>query len=146
MLRKGEVAPDFPIGDSSLYRMLEQRAVAVFFFPKAFTPGCTREAQAFREECSRLRDAACDVIGVSRDSQETSDRFREALGLPFPLVGDPGGEVLRAYKVNWPVLGLARRVTYLVGKTRKVRLAFHSEFSPDAHVKQTCAALTQPET
>jgi peroxiredoxin len=46
-----------------------------------------------------------------------------------------------AYKVGWPVIGLARRVTYVVGKDRKVRLAFHSEFDIPAHVDEACAAL-----
>jgi peroxiredoxin len=85
------------------------------------------------------------VVGVSRDPQETSDRFRESLGLPFPLVGDPDEKILRAYKVRWPILGLARRVTYLVAKNRKVRLAFHSELNIDAHVSKTCEALARPE-
>jgi thioredoxin-dependent peroxiredoxin len=85
------------------------------------------------------------VVGVSRDPQETSDRFRESLSLPFPLVGDPDETILRAYKVRWPILGLARRVTYLVAKNRAVRLAFHSEFNIDAHVSKTCEALSRPE-
>jgi peroxiredoxin Q/BCP len=83
-------------------------------------------------------------VGVSRDVQETSDRFRESLDLPFPLVGDPEGAILRAYKVRWPILGLARRVTYLVGRDLRVRLAFHSELDIGAHVSRTCAALARP--
>lgn len=86
------------------------------------------------------------MVGVSGDTQETSDRFRESLGLPYPLVGDVEGAVLRAYKVRWPVLGFAQRVTYLVGKNRSVRLAFHSEFSIEAHVNKTCAALARSES
>ena len=85
------------------------------------------------------------MVGVSRDTQETSDRFRESLGLPYPLVGDAEGAILRAYKVRWPVLGWAQRVTYLVARNRSVRLAFHSEFSIEEHVNETCAALTRPE-
>jgi peroxiredoxin len=145
MLKIGEVAPDFPVGGTSLYRMLEDRAAAVFFFPKAFTPGCTREASAFRGEFENLRRSGCDVVGVSRDPQETSERFRQSLELPFPLVGDTEGEILRAYKVRWPVIGLARRVTYLVEKSHKVKLALHSEFDVGAHVSATCAALARPE-
>jgi peroxiredoxin Q/BCP len=85
------------------------------------------------------------VVGVSRDPQETSDRFRESLSLPYPLVGDPEETILRAYKVRWPILGLARRVTYLIAKSRQVRLAFHSEFDIGAHVNKTCQALARPE-
>jgi peroxiredoxin len=85
------------------------------------------------------------VVGVSRDPQETSERFRQSLGLPYPLVGDPDGVVLNAYKVRWPVIGLARRVTYLVGRNQRIRLAFHAEFDIGAHVSETCAALARPE-
>lgn len=145
MLKVGELAPDFPVGETSLYKMLEQGSAAVFFFPKAFTPGCTKEAKAFREEFDNLRRSGCDVVGVSRDAPETSERFRQTLALPFPLVGDTEGAILRAYKVRWPVLGLARRVTYVVDRNRKVKLALHSEFDIGAHVTEACAALARPE-
>jgi peroxiredoxin Q/BCP len=145
MLKVGDGAPDFPIGDTSLYRLLEERAVAVFFFPRAFTPGCTKEASAFRSEFKNLRLSGCDVVGVSRDPQATSDRFRQTLELPFPLVGDTEGRILGAYKVRWPVVGLARRVTYLVDKSHKIKLALHSEFDIGAHVSETCSALARPQ-
>jgi len=145
MLKVGDPAPDFPIGDTTLHRLLAERAVAVFFFPKAFTPGCTREASAFRSEFKNLRLAGCDVVGVSRDPQETSDRFKQTLELPFPLVGDTEGRILCAYKVRWPVVGLARRVTYLVNQHRRIQLALHSEFDIGSHVNATCSALARPE-
>jgi thioredoxin-dependent peroxiredoxin len=85
------------------------------------------------------------VVGVSRDAQETNERFRESLGLPYPLVGDVRGEILAAYKVGWPVLGLARRVTYLISKNRHINLAFHSEFNIDQHVVEVCATLARPD-
>ena len=74
-----------------------------------------------------------------------SDRFRESLGLPYPLVGDPEGTILGAYKVKWPFIGLAQRVTYVVARNRKVRLAFHSELDIEAHMTQACSALAAPE-
>jgi peroxiredoxin Q/BCP len=80
------------------------------------------------------------VVGVSRDSQETNDRFRQSLDLPYPLVGDPEGAVCKAYGVKWPVIGLARRVTYLVGRDRRVRMAFHDELRADAHAHEACGA------
>ena len=85
------------------------------------------------------------MVGVSKDRQEVSDRFRESLGLPYPLVGDPKGVLLRAYKVRWPLIGLARRVTYVVGRNRRVRLAFHSELNIEAHLAEAAAALAVPE-
>jgi thioredoxin-dependent peroxiredoxin len=80
------------------------------------------------------------VVGVSADRAETAERFRASLELPYPMVGDPEGRILRAYQVRWPLLGLARRVTYVVGRDRKVRFAFRSERNVDGHVAQAVAA------
>ena len=74
-----------------------------------------------------------DVVGVSTDSAETLARFRAEHDLPFPLVSDRGSKIARAYRASWPLIGLARRVTYLVGRDRRVRLAFRSERDPRAH-------------
>ena len=80
---------------------------------------------------------------MSRDSQETNDRFRESLRLPYSLVGDPEQRIVRAYDVRWPILGMVQRVTYVVGRNRKVRLAFHSELDMDAHSARACRALAE---
>jgi peroxiredoxin Q/BCP len=53
-------------------------------------------------------------------------------------VGDPEGKILKAYKVRWPLLGLARRVTYVVGRNRRVLSVYHSERHPTAHVARAC--------
>lgn len=81
------------------------------------------------------------MVGVSSDAQATSDDFCRQLELPFPLVGDPHGKILRAYGVRLPVLGLARRVTYLVGRDARVRLAFESQFNVSAHLARVREAL-----
>lgn len=78
------------------------------------------------------------MVGVSGDSREKNDRFQESLGLPFVLVGDPEGKILRAYKVRWPLIGLAQRVTYVIGSDKKVEMAFRSETDMTAHAAQAC--------
>ena len=78
------------------------------------------------------------VVGVSGDSQEKNDRFHESLDLPFPLAGDPDGTILRAYEVRWPLIGLAKRATYVVGQDRRILRAFHSEKSMTAHAALAC--------
>ncbi len=81
------------------------------------------------------------MVGVSSDVQSVSDDFCRQLELPFPLVGDPQGDILRAYGVRIPVLGLARRVTYLVGRDARIRLAFESQFNVGAHLAKVREAL-----
>jgi peroxiredoxin Q/BCP len=80
------------------------------------------------------------VVGVSADSQQTNDRFRASLGLTYPLVGDPGGRIAAAYGVRWPLIGLARRASFLVGRDGKVRAAFRSELDAEAHVAKALEA------
>ena len=80
---------------------------------------------------------------MSRDPQEISDRFKASLGLPFSLVGDPEERIIRAYRVRWPVVGLTQRVTYVIGRNRKIRFAFHSELDMDAHSARACRALAE---
>ena len=139
MLNRKDVAPDFKVGAGSLYETLGGSAAVVFFYPKAFTRGCTKEAKRFRLDYEKLKESGCEVIGVSRDDEETSARFRKALDLPYALVSDPDGAICRDYKVSWPLIGRSKRVTYLIGKDRLVRLAFHDELNMDAHVEKACA-------
>ena len=77
-------------------------------------------------------------MGVTGGPQEKADRFRQSLNLPFPLVGDPYGTVLKAYKVRWPIVGIAKRVTYVIGRDRKILKAFRSETDMTAHAAQAC--------
>jgi peroxiredoxin len=81
------------------------------------------------------------VVGVSSDTAEKSDRFRRELDLPFPLVADPQGAILRAYAVRWPVIGWARRVSYVVGRDGLVEDAYHDERHATAHVERACSRL-----
>jgi peroxiredoxin len=81
------------------------------------------------------------VVGVSVDPEETLARFRRELDLPFPLVSDAAGAIARAYGVRWPLVGLARRVTYLVGRDGRVRMAFRSERHPREHPERVLQAV-----
>ena len=76
---------------------------------------------------------------MSGDPQETADRFRASLELPYPVVGDPHATLGRVYRVTWPIFGRMQRVTYLIAKNHQVRLAFHDELRFLAHAEQACA-------
>lgn len=81
------------------------------------------------------------MIGVSADSQETQDKFAKSLELPFALVGDADGKIRSGYGVKWPLFGLARRVTFVIGKDRKIRLVHRAERDVESHVTETCSLL-----
>jgi thioredoxin-dependent peroxiredoxin len=80
-------------------------------------------------------------VGVSRDSQEKNERFRRSLSLPFPVVSDEDGTIIRAYKVRWPFFGFTKRVTYVIGRDRKIRLVFHNELDFDGHAGEALRSL-----
>jgi thioredoxin-dependent peroxiredoxin len=141
MLKPGDPAPDFAVGGTTLHSLLARGPAVVFFYPKAFTPTCTVEAAEFRDRHAELARSGASVVGVSSDSQEKAEAFRASLDLPFPLVGDPGGAILRAYGVRWPLVGWARRVTYVIGRDGKVRDAHHSERAGRQHVTQACSQV-----
>ena len=84
------------------------------------------------------------MVGVSGSTPETNERFRKSLDLPFPLVGDPEGTVLRAYRVRWPIIGLAKRVTYVIGRDRKILRAYRNERSMTAHAAEACQIVSNP--
>lgn len=123
LLPEGSSAPDLlgETADGEPIRLSDFRGkiVAVYFYPKDDTPGCTKQACAFRDAYDRLAAADVVVFGVSRDSAESHRRFREKHDLPFPLVADESGEALRAYGVP-KRFGMAARVTFLVDRDGRV--------------------------
>ncbi|KID28144.1 thioredoxin-dependent thiol peroxidase [Prauserella rugosa] len=100
-LEPGDKAPDFTLPDSegrevslSDYR---GRPVVVYFYPRASTPGCTKQACDFRDNLALLGDSGYQVLGVSPDKQDKLATFAENEGLTFPLLSDPDKQVLSAY-------------------------------------------------
>jgi thioredoxin-dependent peroxiredoxin len=103
VLREGDPAPDFTLesdsGDGVTLSDLRGRPVVVYFYPKDDTPGCTKQACAFRDAYSEFQERGAVVLGVSRDSVERHRKFKEKYGLQFPLLSDPDHLVAEAYGV-----------------------------------------------
>ena len=103
MLEAGNKAPDFTLLDKdgkkvSLDEFLGKKVV-LYFYPKDSTPGCTREACAFRNNYSEYKNLGIEVIGISKDSIKSHANFAEKQNLPFILLSDPDKEVIQAYGV-----------------------------------------------
>ncbi len=111
----------------------------VYFYPKDDTPGCTKEACAFRDAYQKLDTAGVVVFGVSKDSQESHDAFAKKHSLPFYLSADESGSVVKAYGVG-STLGMASRVTFVVGKDNKIVKVF-PDVDPAVHVDEVIAAI-----
>ena len=121
----GDVVPDFTCTDTeggthTLSAMLQRGPVVVAFFPKAFTPTCTRELQGYRDRHEELTQASGQVLAVSMDDAETMRRFKQTLGAPFTFVPDPDGALVRLFDVKMPLISLPRRFTFVIGEGRRI--------------------------
>ncbi|MGD1992417.1 MAG: thioredoxin-dependent thiol peroxidase [Anaerolineae bacterium] len=101
MLETGAVAPDFTLtaddGRSVSLSDFRGQKVVVYFYPKADTPGCTKQACAIRDAYPQIEASDAVVIGISPDSPDKLVKFREKYDLPFILLSDPDNEVAKAY-------------------------------------------------
>jgi peroxiredoxin Q/BCP len=138
------VAPDFSAPDEAgKVRSLSEfrgRPLVLYFYPKDGTPGCTREACAFRDEWQRLQATGAHVVGVSLDSVESHAEFKRQHALPFPLLSDTDGSVLEAYGVTRNAKGYAARTTFIIDAEGIIRRIF-PEVDPAVHVKDVLAVL-----
>ncbi|MGW6204802.1 thioredoxin-dependent thiol peroxidase [Streptomyces sp. NBC_00236] len=135
-LKPGDTAPAFtlPDADGNDVSLADHkgRKVIVYFYPRALTPGCTKQACDFTDNLDLLATAGYDVIGVSPDKPEKLAKFRDEENLKVTLVGDPAKETLEAYgafgeKQNYgkTVMGVIRS-TIVVDENGKVEHAFYN--------------------
>ena len=125
MLNVGDEAPDFSTqavaGDQLIpVRLLDYRGrlVVLYFYPKDNTPGCTREACAFRDGYAKLQNSGVTVFGCSVDRADTHRAFAKKYRLPFPLLLDADRKIAKAYGAEngIPILGLDKRITYVIAE------------------------------
>lgn len=140
----GDKAPDFTLpadgGGKVALKALRGKTVVLYFYPKDDTSGCTAEACAFRDTLPDFSKVKAQVIGISRDSVASHDKFKQKYKLPFPLASDADGKVCEAYGV-WveksmygrKYMGI-ERATFLIdakgvvrGVWRKVKVPGHAE-------------------
>ena len=151
-LRLGDPAPDFTLRDQfgqdvtlSSYR--GTKAVAILFYPYAFSGVCTGEMAGVRDRLAEFMTFDTDVLAISCDPMFALRAFADADGLNFPLLSDfwPHGEVARAYDVFDEQTGAARRSSYVVDREGRIAWAVHNAMPQgrdlDEHLRQLAAAL-----
>jgi peroxiredoxin Q/BCP len=139
MLSVGSFAPDFSGVDqhgarTSLRTLLERGKLVLFFYPADFTNVCTAEACSFRDARSELAARGVNVAGVSPDSVESHQRFAAEHGLGYTLLADPERGIFRAYGALRRVIGLPKRITYVIAPDRRILGAFHHDLSAQRHL------------
>ena len=142
----GSKAPDFTLPSQSgemvsLKEFLGEKVVILYFYPKDDTPGCTKEACAFRDEHEEFGKLDAEVIGVSSDSVESHRRFAEKHDLSFTLLSDEGGKVRKLYGVSNTFGIFPGRVTYVIDEAGVVRYVFSSQIGAVRHVEGALKSL-----
>lgn len=140
MLKAGSLAPDFDAETTAggQFHLAAERGhiVVIYFFPRAFTPACTVETQGFRDNYADLKSVGAEVVGISTDQLARQCRFAEKHQVRFPMIGDPDKDIARAYGVLWPLLPMAKRVTFVVDPFGIIRGVFHHEFQVSKHLDE----------
>ncbi len=148
-MQPGEIAPAFDLPASSGRRVssaqLTGKPYVLYFYPKADTSGCTKEACAFQEALVQFEDAGVAVIGISRDPIAALDTFAAKYRLTFPLAADVAGEVTQAYGV-WVEKSMygrtymgVERSTYLIGADGRIERVWPKVKVP-GHADEVIAA------
>lgn len=150
MINEGEKAPDFEMQDSTGKKIrlkdFAGKTVALYFYPKDFTSGCTTEACNLRDNFSELKKKGIVVLGVSADNAESHARFRKTHELPFELLADENNVVSKKYGVYgekniFGKIGFGiKRTTFLIGPNGVVKKVF-TKVDTANHSKQIMTAL-----
>ena len=146
MLKIGDKAPEFslPAAGGNVVRLSDyvgKQPVVVYFYPKDNTPGCTKEACAFRDAYEDFRAAGAEVIGISSDTGDSHQDFADKYRLPFILLSDLDGAVRSQYKVPKTLGLLPGRVTFVIDKDGRICHQFNSQLNASKHVREALQAL-----
>ena len=142
----GDIAPDFELIDQNgqIHSIEDYRGkwVALYFYPKDDTPGCTTEACEFRDNIFAFKKLDCQILGVSLDDAESHKDFAEKHGLPFPLLADTEGTTADAYGVKTKFMGMevAKRQTFLIDPDGNIA-KHYAKVDPDEHSAELLADL-----
>ena len=149
-LKDGDAAPAIHVDDDQGkpfdLASLKGKNVVLYFYPKADTPGCTRESCEFRDHSKKFAKADTVIVGVSPDKSAAQSKFKDKFDLPFTLLADTDHKVAEAYGA-WveksmygrKYMGIERS-TFLIGKDGKITKIFR-KVKPDGHAEQVYEAL-----
>ena len=149
-LKPGDTAPDFQVKaalagnefDFHLKDALKKGPVVLYFFPAAFTPGCTAEAHAFAEATDDFKKQGATLIGLTAGNIERVAEFSKVeCRDKFAVAADAGAKIANEYDSKFALRpGLSDRTSYVIGQDGKIAYTY-SDLNPNDHVKNTMAAV-----
>ena len=149
-IQEGDKAPDFTLpasgGRTVSLKSLKGQPFVMYFYPKADTPGCTKEACAFEEALPQLGKIGVTVIGVSKDEMKPIEKFAAKYNLTFPLASDPETTTIAAYGA-WAEKSMygkkymgIERTTFVIDENGKIKKAF-PKVKVEGHYDEVLAEL-----
>jgi peroxiredoxin Q/BCP len=145
MPKVGDIAPLIQGQDQDgktvkLTDFIGKKVVLLYFYPKDFTGGCTKEACGLRDRMGELETNNVVVIGVSHDSVESHKKFAEEYKLNFMLLADPDDVIIKAYDAKMPLMSMSKRVSFLIGVDGKI-IHVTDAINPQTHFDEMKAAI-----
>jgi peroxiredoxin Q/BCP len=152
MLDINDKAPDIKLEDENgkevSLRDFKGKTVVLYFYPRADTPGCTKEACEFRDTYKQMQKTGAVLLGASPDTPKAQKKFQEKFHLPFTLLADADKKLCNAFGViqeknmyGKKVMGVAR-TTFIIGPDGKIKHVFH-KVKPEGHSEEVLAYLKQ---
>ncbi|MGA2875277.1 MAG: peroxiredoxin [Nitrososphaerales archaeon] len=143
-LKVNDAAPVFEsVSDDgakfSLSELIGKTNIVLYFYPKDFTMGCTKEACSFRDNWDKVLSLGATIVGISSDNPQTHAGFKKEHKLPFTLVSDEDKFIRKLYDVNGAIL--PQRVTFVIDKSGKIRNVFNSQLNTTKHVEEALKTL-----
>ncbi len=124
-LKVGDPAPGVKLktDKGSIFDLQSRKGqwTVLYFYPKADTPGCTKQACAFRDNISKIRNLGAEIFGVSADDVKALADFKKKHNLNFTLLADPGLDAIKAYGTKMPVVNMSKRWTFVIGPDLRIR-------------------------
>jgi peroxiredoxin Q/BCP len=150
VLKEGDKAPDFaaPDAEGKTIRLKDLRGkkVVLYFYPKDDTPGCTKEACAFRDSFAKFKKRGIEVLGVSLDSEASHRKFTTKYKLPFRLLADTHRAISESYGTYGEKKFMGRtymgnhRMTFLIDEKGRIKKIF-GKVKPEAHAEEVLGAF-----
>ena len=131
-LNVGDQIPSFSLTDhqGNIFKsnqVVGKKVLVIYFYPKNFTPGCTKEACSFRDSYEQFQKLGAELIGISSDSVESHQKFSDKYNLPYTFLSDPTEDIRRKFGVKGHLLGLIPgRETFVVDKNGIIQCKFNS--------------------
>lgn len=145
-LQPGDAAPLFTAQtqDGTTFDLASRKGqwTVLFFYPKAGTPGCTKQVCAFRDSVKTIRAEGAEVYGISADTVEAQAAFHKEHQLAFTLLADPDDKVIEAYGTKMPLLSMSKRWTFIIDPALKIRQVQH-DVDPALDAQRVAAEIVK---